>query len=262
MSKIIDRNASTVLEFQRVDTARLGAVILVDDIRPAADPDGEQRRDNDGTPIWIGSLQVPGMRTRDADGMFTEIALRLAAHQPPRIDAPAFIELGDATVSASNARTDGGTRAYMRISTSRIRQTERPPNGDAVDGIPIIIPGAVRWMGASPAKGYGGTPRIDNGQPVYLAQLLVDEEGVRRDTGERFTTRKPFTVELVGDSGRDLRPLELVTLTNPGVQLSIDDFGRRARLTATASAVTRQAPPVVPPVPKVKPEPKADEAAA
>ncbi len=266
MSKIIDRTAATTIEFHRIDTDRLGSVILVDDLRPAVDlATGEQRQDRaTALPLWLATVQVPGMRGRDADGAFLEIGLRVACAKPPQLGAPTLIELGGATVTVSNARTDSGSRGQLRIKASSIRASTNPPAVD-LDGLPISLPGRiVRWMGVRPAKGFGGNPRLDAGQQVHIAQVLVDEEGVRRETGEPFTARRPFTVEIVGaavEQARALVPLQLVEIDRPAVQLSVDEFGRRARLTLTAPIIRPAPAQVAPSASKAPKEQGADKEA-
>lgn len=241
MSKIVNKQTSTVTELQRVDVEALGPVILVDDVRPLADRNtGEHLRSQyTGALVWVATLQVPGMRSRDMDDGYAEINLRLEGDRQPLLSGPCFIELaGAATVTATNGRDGNERRGSLTVRAESIRPTDRMPSGKVRSGLPIVLPEVLRWMGASPAKGFGGRPRTEGDRPVFIAQLLADEVGTRLETGEVFTARRPMQVEFVGEPGHALVPLQLVQLSGVGVQVQTDDFGRSARLTLTADAVT------------------------
>lgn len=260
MARIINKSTSSIIDVQRVDVDALGAVILVDDIRPLVDRStGEHLRSQYTKALaWVATLQVPGMRSRDMDGGYAEINLRLEGDRVPMLAGPSFVELvGPATVSATNSRSDGDRRGSLTVRSESIRATDRVPSGATRSGLPVVLPEVIRWMGAAPAKGFGGRLRTEGDRPVFIGQLLADETGVRADTGEAFTARRPLQVEFVGEPGQALRPLQVVKLVGVGVQVQTDDFGRSARLILTADQVVPA--PAAPPV-KVSRTERSDKA--
>jgi len=256
MSKIINRERGSVTNFQRVDTHRLGAVILVDDVRPAMDRTTGVQTDRGGVLEWVATVQVPGVRTRDYDG-FAEIPLRIVTNTPAMLSGPMLIELDeDTTVSATVSRNNGGRSASVRMRTAGVRASQRDVSDD-LNGIPILIGdgGSIAWLGAGPKKGFDGQARVD-GQLAWIAQVLVDRTGTDGQ-GVEFTQRESVAVELLGAAlPTDLRTLQRVEILNPAVHPNLGEDRRTASLLVCAARIRPAAEAPAPPAPKHRQTPK------
>ncbi|WP_405686416.1 hypothetical protein OG204_20875 [Streptomyces sp. NBC_01387] len=105
-----------------VDVTRLGAIRCVIAPEPRTTPDGEQRRDREGNPLWVTGLSV-----RQAEGRRTDVVHVVTSGQPQGLAEGSEVKVtnlwanewavdgrtgtsfrADAITSASGSGTSGG----------------------------------------------------------------------------------------------------------------------------------------------------------